>query len=303
MTKARIPQPAIGRLTVSAVVSAILQMSAREALAAGPTQLPIACAGAGVACGTNVTGTNFVTSGAASVSTSGKTLTVQQTSTNATLNWASFNVTSDGKVVFQQPSSSAIALNRIYDANPSSIFGSVSANGQIYLINANGILFGPTATVNVSGLLASSLNITDATFQAGITSQFANSTGSATSKAALQPFTDSSGNTITNVGTIQVDAGAQLNAADGGRVLLAGANVLNSGTITAPDGQVILAAGQRVYLAPSTTSDLRGLIVEVDGGGNAANQLAGQISAARGNVSLVGLMVNQDGRISATTSV
>ena len=305
MSKSRIQQPVLNRLTVSAVVSAILQMCARDALAAGPTQLPVACTGAGVACGTNTTGTKFVSTGTATVSTSGSTLTVQQTSANATLNWASFNVTSDGKVVFQQPSSSAIALNRIYDANPSSIFGSVSANGQIYLINANGILFGSTATVNVAGLVASSLNITDATFQEGITSQFnyASGVGASTNRAALQPFTDSNGNPITNIGSIQVQSGAQLNAADDGRILLAAPTVLNSGTITAPDGQIILAAGQRVYLEPSTTSDLRGLIVEVDGGGQAANQLQGELSAPRGNISLVGLMVNQDGRISATTSV
>ena len=230
-------------------------------------------------------------------------LTVQQSSANATLNWASFNVTSDGKVVFQQPSTSSIALNRIYDANPSSIFGSVSANGQIYLINANGILFGSGATVNVAGLVASSLNITDATFATGITKQYDNSQGSTTNAAALQPFTDSNGNAITNVGAIQVQAGAQLNAADGGRILLAAPNVLNSGTITSPDGQIILAAGQRVYLEQSNSADLRGLIVEVDGGGEAANQLAGQLSSTHGNISLVGLMVNQDGRISATTSV
>ena len=305
MSKSRNSQLALGRLTVSAFVSAMLQMCAREALAAGPTQLPIACAGAGVACGTNTAGVNFASYGAATASTSGKTLTVNQTTNTATLNWASFNVTADGKVVFQQPSSSSIALNRIYDANPSSIFGSVSANGQIYLINANGILFGSTATVNVAGLLASSLYMTDATFQSGITSVINNT--SATNQyasAALQPFLDSSGNVIPS-GSVTVQAGAQITAADNGRIILAAPIVENGGAISAPDGQIILAAGQSIYLTPSSTSDLRGLIVEVDGasGNLAANQVGGTLSAPRGNISLVGLAVNQDGRISATTTV
>ena len=85
--------------------------------------------------------------------------------------------------------------------------------------------------------------------------------------------------------------------------MLAAPNISNAGSLNAPDGQVILAAGQSLYLQASTDSNLRGLIVEVDGGGTAANQLTGSISAPRGNVTLTGLMVNQDGRVSATTSV
>jgi hypothetical protein len=79
--------------------------------------------------------------------------------------------------------------------------------------------------------------------------------------------------------------------------------VQNGGSLNAPDGQVVLAAGQQVYLQASSDPKLRGIIVEVDGGGTAWNQLTGSLSAQRGNVSMVGLMVNQDGRISATTAV
>src|SRR6202044_3555085 len=106
--------------------------------------------------------------GSATAVQSGKTLTVDQTSNTATLNWASFNIGAGGKVVFTQPAATSIALNRIFDTNPSSIFGTLTSNGQIYLINANGFLFGPGATVNVGGLLASTLNLTDANFAAGI---------------------------------------------------------------------------------------------------------------------------------------
>ena len=112
-----------------------------------------------------------------------------QTTNTATLNWQSFNIGANGKVVFNQPSSSSIALNRIFDTNPSSSFGTLTANGQIYLINANGFLFGAGANVNVVGLLASSLNLIDATFTAGILQP-------GISLPALQPFVDSAGNVV-----------------------------------------------------------------------------------------------------------
>ena len=262
--------------------------------AAAAAQLPVPCVAG--ACGSHASA--FVSSGAATSKSSGGTLTVHQTSVDATLNWASFNIGADGKVVFQQPSANAIALNRIFDANPSSIFGALTANGQIYLINANGFLFGSSARVNVAGLIASSLNITDQTFAEGILQPVVQA------DPALQSFTDAAGNPLLNSGTITVQNGAQLAAADGGRLLLAAPTVQNAGSLSAPDGQIVLAAGQQVYLqAASNDPSLRGLIVEVDGAGTAANQLTGQLSTPRGNVTLAALMVNQDGRVSATTSV
>ncbi len=89
--------------------------------------------------------------------TSNSTLTINQTTDRAVLNWSSFNVSADGRVVFQQPRSSSIALNRIFQNDPSRILGSVQANGEIYLVNPNGFVFGQTARVNASGILASTL--------------------------------------------------------------------------------------------------------------------------------------------------
>ena len=275
-------------------------------IAFAATQLPIPCA-PGACANNNV----FVTSGAATAVQSGKTLAVTQTSNNATLNWASFNISGDGKVVFQQPSSTSVALNRIYDANPSSIFGALSANGQIYLINANGFLFGATSTVNVAGLIASSLNLTDSTFNSGVLSPLVNGLPALEQFTGNpQHFSDDFGAKLTNTGSITVQNGAQLTASSGGRLLLAAPTVDNAGTLTAPDGQIVLAAGQNIYLQASQDPSVRGLIVQVDGGTSAASQLmgvtneaTGDLSAPRGNVTLTGLMINQDGRISATTSV
>ena len=104
---------------------------------------------------------------------------------------------------------------------------------------------------------------------------------------------------------VVVAPGAQLTAAGQGRLLLTAQTVTNGGSLTAPDGQVILAAGTKVYLQADSDPSLRGLVVEVDADNNntAWNQLTGLLSAPRGNITMVGLAVNQDGRISATTSV
>jgi filamentous hemagglutinin len=284
----RKPHTLLYRLGNGLFLCVLAQWSGRSMAA---TALPVPCVAN--SCGANAKG--FVTTGAATATQSGTTLSVTQTTSTATLNWSSFNIGAGGKVVFQQPSSSSIALNRIFDANPSSIFGTLTANGQIYLINANGFLFGSSAVVNVGGLLASSLNISDKTFAAGILTPGASGDPALTS-------TDNSGNVYT-AGNIVVQAGAALTAADGGRLMLAAPNVTNGGTLTAPDGQVLLAAGQSLILTASDDENLRGLLVQVDGGGTAANMLSGSISAPRGNVTLAGLMVNQDGRVSATTSV
>ncbi|HEY2634925.1 MAG TPA: filamentous hemagglutinin N-terminal domain-containing protein, partial [Steroidobacteraceae bacterium] len=280
--------------------------------------LPVPCAAG--ACGT--TGpSQFVTAGKATAVAAANNLTVDQTSSSAVLNWSSFNIGAGGAVTFKQPGASSIALNRIFQASPSQIFGSLKANGQVYLLNLNGFLFGPTATVNVGGLLVSTLplSLTDATFANGILSPLQQN-NTAVFDATLDPLApgvgrasvlDANGNLVLDANgkpqsvQILVQPGAQLAAADQGRLLLAGQSVTNGGTLTAPDGQVILAAGSKIYLQADRDPGLRGLIVEVDANSSnvAWNQLTGTLSAPRGNVTMVGLAVNQDGRISATTSV
>lgn len=102
-------------------------------------------------------------------------------------------------------------------------------------------------------------------------------------------------------GVVRVEAGAELETEQGGRVLLLAENVENHGIIQIPEGQTILVAGSKVYLALSYDRRLRGFLVEVDNVGTAAN--TGRIIAERGNVSMTGFTVNQSGRVSATTSV
>ncbi|WP_045223263.1 filamentous haemagglutinin family protein [Methyloterricola oryzae] len=243
----------------------------------------------------------FAALGIAEHAVSGNTLNVIQHTDRAILDWQSFNVSRDGAVRFRQPSASAIALNRIHQADPSRILGTVSANGQIYLVNQNGFLFGKDAKVDANSLVVSTLQISDDTFQRGLT-KVIDQDG--------RPTLTSDG-TVFRTGVdgkpekiaIEVAAGAKIDAAASGRIVMAAPAIRNQGSVSAPDGQVVLAAASdKVYLQEvSGDPALRGLLVEVGSGGEVAN--LGKLLADRGNVTLVGFAVNQQGRISAKTAV
>ena len=164
-----------------------------------------------------------VVAGQAAISQSGNVLTITQGSNKAAINWQSFSVGSDSKVNFVQPSAQAVALNRVLGADVSVIQGSINANGQVFLVNPNGVLFTPTAQVNVGALVGSTQNISTTDFMAG------NYKFSGTSAASIE-----------NQGRIT--------AANGGAVALIAARVVNSGQITANAGQVALAAANTVTL-------------------------------------------------------
>ncbi|MCM2287569.1 MAG: filamentous hemagglutinin N-terminal domain-containing protein, partial [Sulfuritalea sp.] len=108
-----------------------------------------------------------VTAGSASIGQSGSALTIQQASQRAALDWQSFNIGAAASVNFIQPSSSAVALNRILGNEASQIYGKLNANGQVFLSNPNGMLFARGAQVNVGGLLATTMKITNEDFMAG----------------------------------------------------------------------------------------------------------------------------------------
>ncbi len=238
----------------------------------------------------------FVTSGAASANVNGANLVINQQSDRAILNWDSYNIGLQNSVTYNQPSHTSIALNQIHAASPSQILGSITANGQVYLYNQNGFIFGEGARVNTASLVATTLNVDFNQFLGGgITNAINND----------QPaFFDASGN---NAGVIEIQTGAQITANDpgGGRILIIAPDIVNNGTLNSADGQTILAASSdKVYLAASDQDpNLRGLLVEVGKGGTVTNAEFGQILADRGNITLVGLAVNQMGRVRATTSV
>ena len=253
---------------------------------------------------------------------------INQTSPRGIYSWQTFDVGVASSVTFNFPSAESSALNRVAgsggSAAPSQIFGALKSQyidtragangapvigGSVYLVNANGILFGRSAQVNVGALIASTLNLGDADFLSGLTNSIAGAVPSFKYDGAPELFTDANN-------FVRVDAGAQLTTASGGRVFLFAKNVQNAGAIATPSGQTVLAAGAEVYLQSPTAERLyasevnpdfpvvRGLLVEVGSGAGTASNLTGAtIDSVRGNTTLVGLAVNQLGRVSATTSV
>ncbi|MCU0868184.1 MAG: filamentous hemagglutinin N-terminal domain-containing protein, partial [Burkholderiales bacterium] len=275
--------------------------------AAGTIPIPVldAAGGANIASFGNV-------SAATSALHGGQLLTVTQASQRAIVNWQSFDVAAGSAVRFDQPSTTASILNRIGGANPSQIYGSLTSNGEVYLLNDSGFVFGRGAQIATGSFVASALRIADDTFRGGLLS-LQTAPGVATAAfewgGTRQQF---------EATLIRVDETASISASTGGRVMLLAPTVQNSGTIRTPEGQTILAAGGRVYLTAPLDATLRGFLVEVDPfterdasgtpiadpvSGRVDNTAAGRIVAERGNATLAAFAVNQNGRVSATTSV
>ncbi len=151
---------------------------------------------------------------------------IDQHSSSMAIDWRSFNLAPDDVVNFRQPSASAAALNRIYDQNPSTILGTINANGRVFLINPNGLIFGAGARVNVGSLMAGTLDISTDDFMRG------------DYRFAAPPGTVPG--VVINRGLIQ--------AATGGSVTLMGGAVANEGLILARYGHVNLGAGRAATL-------------------------------------------------------
>ncbi|MCI0507321.1 MAG: filamentous hemagglutinin N-terminal domain-containing protein [Gammaproteobacteria bacterium] len=174
-----------------------------------------------------------VVGGQGSINYQGQNTNINQASQRMAINWQTFNVQTNESVNFVQPNSSAVALNRILDQNPSQILGSINANGQVMLVNPHGVIFSETATVNVGGLLASGLDINPQSFMNG---------------NLLFSAMDNTDGVVINRGL--------LNAATGGSISLLGKSVQNECLISANMGKVNLASGSEAVV----TFDSAGLI-------------------------------------------
>ncbi|WP_408585138.1 YDG domain-containing protein [Paraburkholderia tropica] len=164
-----------------------------------------------------------IVSGSGAISQSGATTTIQQNSPTLQLSWKGFDVGAGQTVNFVQPGRSALAVNRIASSTASQIFGHLNANGQVWLINPNGVLFGPSARVNVGGIVASTLDVDSSTL------------GSNTRR-----FAGSGTGAVVNQGSIV--------AADGGYVALLGNRASNQGVVSARLGTIALAGASAATL-------------------------------------------------------
>lgn len=226
-----------------------------------------------------------IASGNAAISATGSTLNINQSSQQAIINWQTFNVGTDSVVNFNQPNANASTLNRVLDVNPSQIFGQIHAPGEVILINAAGIYFSPTATVDVGSFTASSGNITDANYLSG-----------------NKTFTrDNSIGSIVNDGSIQSGLG--------GYIALLAPEVQNNGVVVANMGTVVMVSGEMVTLnfdlnnqltnITTTPSTINTLIENK----NAVIAPNGQIIlSANAATNLIQGVVNQSGTLDASST-
>ncbi|MGJ4942740.1 beta strand repeat-containing protein [Bradyrhizobium sp. HKCCYLS1011] len=202
-----------------------------------------------------------VVEGSAGISQSGSVTNVNQSTNKAIINWQSFSVGASETVNFNQPGASSVTLNRVIGNETSVISGALNANGQVFIVNSAGVLFGKNAQVNVGGLVASTLDISNANFMAGNYTFSGNSPASVVNQGRIHAhgggYVALLGNTVSNdgvisarLGTVAMAAGSQINLNFGGNSLLdvtidrgtLNALVENKRAIIANGGQVIMTA-------------------------------------------------------------
>ncbi|ETI64127.1 hypothetical protein C100_08995 [Sphingobium sp. C100] len=298
------------------------QNAAREAARLAQTSIPNGLGKGGLQPSADITIDPSLWVGAKgptqSQGTNGRTnVAVDQIQEKAILTWETFNVGRETDLTFnQQGNKNWIALNRVSDpgANPTQILGSIKADGSVYIINPNGVIFGGASQVNVRSLIASSLDINAATLEArnqrfldGLVpgTQYPPATFSdgAIDAGPIDVFERGDG--------VTVEAGARINVAPLGQAVLIGHAVTNHGSIIASNGQVVLAAGREVYLEDGLkraalsegdpTEAIRGLAVITENGGQVQN--SGLIETKRGNITLTGKSIFQNGVLAATTAI
>ena len=193
-------------------------------------------------------------------------------SPGAVLNWRSFSIGANETTRFIQQSTSSSVLNRVIGENPSQILGQLLSNGRVFLVNPNGVVFGPNSVVDVAGLIASTLQMSDADFMAG-----------------RYHFEGDGEGSIDNQGFIR--------AGPGGEVVLIAPSIENSGIIEAEGGQLILAAGRSVTLA---SLDYEGVQFEVQAPEDEVLNL-GALLAEQGAAGVFAGTIRHSGEIQANS--
>ncbi len=223
----------------------------------------------------NPTG-GVVSQGSASISGIGSpSVTINQTSANAFINWNSFNLGAGETTTFNQPSSSSVTWNYISDPNASILNGNLNANGYVILQNPNGFNVGGAAVINTHGLVMTTASTPNLDLSGGGSWAF----------TAPPPTAK-----IINYG--------QINIAGGGSAYLIASDIENHGTISAPNGKIGLYAGQTVLV--SLSPDGRGLSAQVTLPAGSVNN-SGQLIADAGSIAAQAQFVNQNGLVQANS--
>lgn len=220
-----------------------------------------------------------VVNGTASIATAGNTMTVTN-SNGAIINWATFGIGAGETTRFIQPSVSSRVLNQVVGTagsplEMSRIYGTLSSNGQVWLVNPAGIVVGAGGIVDTAGFVASTLKVRPEDFLAG----------------QLKFQATPGAGDVVNQGEIRTPGG--------GFAYLVGSNVRNEGIITTPNGETILAAGETVSLIDTATP---GVKVEITGAANNATNL-GTVVAEAGRIGIAGTIVRNSGTLNASSVV
>ena len=218
------------------------------------------------------------------ITTSGSRMHINQTTEKSIINWQSYSIGKNEAVIYSQPSTNSISLNRVVGSDPSIIYGQLSANGRVWVINPNGLLVGKGAKIDVGSFLGSTLNITDNDFLNGKYT-FNNAKGLSSS--------------ITNLGDIT--------AKKGGYVVLISPTITNKGNISSKLGKAYLASGDKVTLT-FANDNLIGFNIDKETA-NALIKNTGKISANGGEAilsaksagDLLKTVINNKGIIEAQT--
>ncbi|MCG8599393.1 MAG: filamentous hemagglutinin N-terminal domain-containing protein, partial [Verrucomicrobiales bacterium] len=209
-------------------------------------------------------------------------LQIRQNSRNAIINWDDFSIDAGELTQFRQPNSKAAVLNRVTGGSPTAIHGALRANGNVFVINPNGILIGAGGTIDVHGLVLSTLDVSDGEFLAG----------------GDMVFKGNSDAGITNMGRIN---------GIGGDVFLIGKTISNSGSITAT-GTVGLGAGEEVLLSAGESKTGERLFVRATGAGASGTGIFndGTIQGAavelKAHGNMYALAINNKGSVRATSA-
>ncbi|MGJ0455719.1 YDG domain-containing protein [Aliarcobacter cryaerophilus] len=208
-----------------------------------------------------------VVSGTATISQNANTTNINQSSNKAIINWQDFSIKSNETVNFNQPNVNSITLNRVIGNEKSIIDGALNANGQVWLINSNGVLFGKNAKVNTAGIVASTKDISNEDFNNGNYNFKGNSKASIVNEGEIKSLANTHAtfiaNSVTNKGIIEVHKGTinLVGASDVTLTLNENQNIslkVNKGVLDAlVDNQnLLIANGGQIYLTTNAKDEL-----------------------------------------------
>lgn len=204
-----------------------------------------------------------VVSGQVSIARPGnQKMTITQDGARAAVNWQGFSIGEGAHVDIRQPGANAALLNRVTGDTRSEIHGRLTANGQVHLVNPNGILIGPRGTVNTGAFVASTLDISNEDFLAG----------------RLRFRGNGQSATVENAGRVSIGRG--------GYAALLGGRVVNSGVVSVPLGRIGFGAGERVTLDLSGDSFLQVALPSGVDGEDALIEHSGLASAEGGRIEM-----------------